>query len=164
MIAIENVTRDDLPLLAPIYVEAYNALKIGETWTDSTAMKLLTNFFDSQADLFFVAKSDGEIVGAIVAIVKPWCDGNRLTDGEFFVKPGMQGKGIGTLLIRHMFQKAYEKYQAISWDTFTHRIHEYPLNWYKKIGFEEIKEWVMITGDVKKVLSVIGNAKNDRKE
>jgi len=61
-------------------------------------------------------------------------------------------KGIGKKLIRHLFQEAQEKYKAISWDTFTHVVHEHPLKWYKKMGFEVIKEWAMITGNIKEVL------------
>jgi GNAT superfamily N-acetyltransferase len=85
--------------------------------------------------------------------------GWNLTDGELFVSPNHQGKGIGTKLIEHMFSVAQEKHKAISWDTFTHRVYEHPLKWYKSLGFEEISHWVMITGDIKKILENIDNKK-----
>jgi|WetSurMetagenome_2_1015567.scaffolds.fasta_scaffold472558_2 GNAT superfamily N-acetyltransferase len=145
----------DLPPLAEIYKKSYNTLHIGENWSNDSALKLLEHLRHEQADLFFVAEEDGTIVGGSVALLKPWWNGNHLADGEIFIDPTFQGKGIGTQLIKHMFTEALRKYGVVSWDTFTHRVHEYPLKWYKKLGFEEIRDWVMITGDIKKVLKNI---------
>lgn len=155
MIQIRPVSPADLPKLAVIYKNAYNSIKIGEKWDDESAAKLLHHFYTQQSDLFFVAELDGKIVGGIVSLVKPWWDGVHLTDGELFVDPNIQGKGIGTQLVKSMFEAAVSKYNTISWDTFTHRVYEHPLKWYKKMGFSEIKEWVMITGNIKNVLANI---------
>lgn len=152
MTNIRPATTEDLETLAGIYTIAYNSLNIGENWNDEASLQEMEHFYKLQPDLFFTAEEDGKIVGAIVSILKPWWDGFHLTDGEFFIDPSFQGKGIGTELIKHMFTFAQEKYRAVSWDTFTHRIHPFPLNWYKKLGFEEIKQWVMITGNIEKVL------------
>jgi|SRR3989344_5090024 len=157
MIDIRPTIQEDLPRLAEIYVDAYNTLKIGENWDNDSAFKLLKHFHNDQPDLFFTAEENGKLLGGIVSTVKPWWNGNNLTDGELFVDPASQGKGVGTKLIQQMFTVALEKYQAKSWDTFTHRVHEFPLNWYKKLGFEEIQQWVMITGDIKKVLNNISS-------
>lgn len=155
MVKIRSVSKQDLPQLSKIYTEAYNIIKIGEHWNEPTALKLLNHLYKEQPDLFFVAEEDGILCGGIVSLVKPWWDGNHITDGELFVAPHQQGKGIGKRLIQHMFIAAQEQYQTISWDTFTHRVHEHPLTWYKSLGFEEITDWVMITGNIKKVLEKI---------
>lgn len=154
MLKIRLGKKQDLTRLAEIYSEAYNSLNIGEKWTKATALKLLEFVYQDQKDLFFVAV-DKEIIGAIVASVKPWWDGNHLFEGEFFVLPKYQKHGVGTELLKHLFVSARKKYKVVSWDTFTHRIHENPLSWYKKRGFEEIKQWVMITGNVDDVLEKI---------
>lgn len=152
MLNIRLATELDLISLGIIYSKAYNALNIGEKWTDDTAYKFLKHFYNDQPDLFFAAEINRKIVGGIVSLVKPWWDGNHLTDGEIFVSPDYQNKGVGAELIKRMFTEGLRKYQAISWDTFTHRVHEHPLKWYKKMGFTEIDQWVMITGDIKEVL------------
>ena len=149
---IRLVKEDDFPILAGIYTVAYNSLNIGENWDDLASERLLRHLYSEQKDLFFVAEDAGEVVGAITAPIKPWWDGNHLVDGELFVHPDHQKKGIGKKLIERLFTEAQEKHQAVSWDTFTHRVYAHPLKWDKSIGFSEIKEWVMITSNIKEVL------------
>lgn len=153
MISIDLISKHDLSELAPIYRESYNSLNIGEKWNDLSSEDLLTHLYNAQSDLFFIARDDAKIIGAIVALIKPWWDGNHMTDGELFVDPKYQGKGVGKLLIKRLFEAGKSKYGALVWDTFTHQIYEHPLSWYKKMGFEEIKEWVMISGNVDVVLA-----------
>lgn len=148
-------TEGDLKELSEIYTVAYNSINIGETWTPESAYKLIEYLFNDQPDLFFVAEVDSKIVGAIVATVRPWMDGNHLIEGELFIHPDYQKKGIGVKLIKQLFTNAKEKYGVVAWDTYTHIIHENPLAWYKQLGFEEIKQWTMITGNVDHVLSTI---------
>ena len=155
---IRLVKKEDLLPLAEIYKLAYNAINIGENWDSKSALKLIRHLFDQQKDLFFVAQEKEKIIGGAVALLKPWWDGNHLADGEIFIDSAFQGKRIGTQLLKRMFTEALKKYHAVSWETFTHRVYEYPLKWYKKLGFEEIKSWVMITGNVEKVLKNIGNS------
>ncbi|MBP9816138.1 GNAT family N-acetyltransferase [Candidatus Woesebacteria bacterium] len=149
---IRPARKEDIDKLADIFVAAYNPLNIGEEWTKETAIVMLAHLFEIQPDLTFVAIIDNEIVGGTNAIVKPWWDGNHITDGEIFVESGHQGQKIGKKLLKRLFQEAKNKYSAVSWDTFTHVVHEHPLTWYKSMGFEEIPHWTMITGDIDKVL------------
>ncbi|MBI4058369.1 GNAT family N-acetyltransferase [Candidatus Gottesmanbacteria bacterium] len=151
-VTIRAVKESDFPSLSEIYCKSYNPLNIGERWTSEKAMDLLKWLYDKQPDLFFVACDGEKVIGAISALTKPWWDGVHLADGELFVDPLYQGKSVGKHLIRRLFTEAQKKYQAVSWDTITHIVHEHPLKWYKKIGFEVIGHWCLITGDIKKVL------------
>jgi GNAT superfamily N-acetyltransferase len=100
-------------------------------------------------------RGGAKVVGGIVATVRPWWDGNHLIEGEIFVHPKHQKKGIGVKLIEHLFTRAKEKYNVVSWDTHTHKVYKDPLAWYRSLGFEEIKKWTMITGNIAKVLKII---------
>jgi len=153
VINIRPVNDADFQELSKIYALAYNSLSIGENWNEPTALMLLKHLYSEQEDLFFVAEENGKVVGAITAPIKPWWDGNHLTDGELFVHPDNQRHGIGKLLIKKLFSEAKEKYKAVSWDTFTHRVYEHPLKWYKSLGFEETSQWVMISGNIDEVLN-----------
>lgn len=155
MINFRLAKKEDLQLLSEIYTISYNSLNIGEKWTQSSAYKLIKYLFEDQPDLFFVAIENEKVVGGIVATVRPWWDGNHLIEGEIFIHPDFQKKGIGVKLIKQLFTTAKEKHSVVSWDTFTHRVYKNPLAWYKELGFEEIKHWVMITGNIDKVLKKI---------
>ena len=151
-------SKEDLESLSEVYALTYNSLNIGEKWDKNSAYKLITYLFEDQPDLFYVAEIGKRVVGGIVATVRPWWDGNHLIEGEFFIHPEYQNKGVGLKLIKQLFKSAKEKYNAVSWDTFTHTFYENPLAWYKKLGFEEIKNWTMITGNIEKVLKTIKNS------
>jgi len=150
-VEIRPMAKEDLAPLAEIYTEVYRVFDVGEKWDKETAEKMLGYCFEHQPDLAFVAEYQRKPVGAFMAGVKPWWDGNHLIDGEIFIDPEYQQKGIGTKLLKTMFQTAKDKYQATVWDTYTFR-GKYPLEWYKKLGFEEIDEWIMISGDIDDVL------------
>lgn len=150
-VEIRPMVKEDLAPLSEIYTEVYRVFDVGEKWDKETAEKMLGYCFEHQPDLAFIAESQGKPVGAFMAGIKPWWDGNHLTEGEIFVHPDYQRKGIGPKLLKTMFQTAKEKYQVVVWDTYTFR-DKYPLEWYKKLGFEEISEWTMISGDIEKVL------------
>lgn len=147
---------EDLDHLAEIYVETYTDFDVGERWDKKSAWKMLGYWLKHYPDLALTAEYNGKIVGAFLVGVKPWCDGNHLIDGEIFVHPRYQKKGIGTKLTKVMFEKARKKYGVVAWDAYTFKKFRHPLNWYKKMGFREIKDWVMITGEVEKVLEKLG--------
>ena len=97
MYKIRKAKKGDLKKLAPIYVDAYTSIDIGEDWTEETAYQLLKHLYETQPDLTFVLEVDGELAGAINAIVKPWWSGNQVTDGELFISPKHQRKGLGKI-------------------------------------------------------------------
>lgn len=150
---IELTSFDQLPELASIYVRSleFNA---DEHWTDKSALRLLSDWHRRQPELFFTASADAQIMGGFVVGVRPWWDGNHLVDGELFVDPRYQKRGVAGALLRHTLQVAQAKYSPLlTWDTYTFRNDDFPLTWYKRIGFAEIEEWVMIRAQVTNVLT-----------
>jgi len=153
---IRRIERKDLQSLAEVYDRVYSpdTFDVGERWTKETAYEMLGYWLKRNSDLAFLAEEEGRIVGGFLADVNPWWDGNHLVDGEIFVHPDHQGKGIGTKLLKFMFEYAVRKYNAVRWDTYTVK-GKYPLKWYKSLGFEEIKEWSMISADPREVLKLL---------
>lgn len=151
-INIRRIEKRDLNELAEIYAETYHDFDVGEKWDVKSAHALLEYWLKRQADLCFLVEYNKRIVGAFVAGVKPWWDGNHLIDGEIFIHPDYQNKGIGKKLSEHMYKTALNKYHVVRFDTYTFKMKPFPLSWYKSQGFEEIKEWAMISADLKDVL------------
>lgn len=143
---------EDLDQLAAVYVRALES-EPDEKWTENAAYALLADWYKRQPDLAFAAECDDKLVGAFVVGIRPWWDGNHLVDGELFVDLDYQNKGIATSLIDHVILTAVEKYAPLVWDTYTFRGQQFPLEWYKRLGFREIEEWVMIRADVAQLLT-----------
>lgn len=141
--------KKDISTLAKIYVLAFRG--VGEKWTRKSASVLLKYWLRKQPDLSLVAEYNGKLAGAFVAGVKPWWNGNHLFDGEIFVHPKYQKIGIGTELMKVMFKKAIKKYNIGKWYTFTFK-NDFPLKWYKSLGFRETDRWIIIAGDARKTL------------
>ena len=152
---IRSMKKSDLNVLSKIYVEVYRVFDVGEKWTQKSAYNLLNFWFNRQPDLCFVAEYKNKIVGAFVTYIKPWSDGNHLIAEEIFVDPLYQKHGIGTELTKKIFQKAIIDYNAKIVEGITFSKFKHPLSWYKSLGFKEVKEWVVISGDIKKALKIL---------
>jgi GNAT superfamily N-acetyltransferase len=160
------MTANDLSALSSIYVRALE--NSAERWNEQSALALLSDWLRRQPDLAFVAevevveklqaKDSGEtaLAGGFVLGVRPWWDGNHLVDGELFVDPTFARRGIATLLLRHALGIAEAKYSPVVWDTYTFVEQGFPLNWYERLGFQTIDEWVMIRADVKQLIAKLG--------
>ena len=148
---IRPIKEKDLGKLSEIFTATYSAFDVGERWTPESTQVMLRYCLKKAPDLCFIAEEKKEPLGAFFVGIKPWWDGNHLIDGEIFVHPDHQRKGIGPELLKHVFEYAIKHYNVVRWDTYTFR-GKYPLKWYKSLGFEEINEWTMISADPRKVL------------
>lgn len=157
MLKIRLIEEDDLDTLSEVYTFVYKVFNSGEKWTKESAKEMLNHWLIKQPDLAFLAEYDGQIVGGFLSSIKPWWDGVHLFDGELFVHPDFQNKKIGKALLKRMLEEAIQKYNAKMFDAFTFNGYEFPLNWYKRIGFSEIKEWTMFSGDIKDVINNLNN-------
>jgi GNAT superfamily N-acetyltransferase len=154
---IRLVKTADFMALAQLYRTLYNSLnELGELWTKETAHRFISHFYDRQGDLFFLAEHKGKIVGAIVAGLQPWWDGNHLVEGELIVEQAYQRTNVHRQLLKELLTKARQKYDVVAWDTFTPATPAHPLSSYKEIGFNDVPQWAAISGDVHTVLERLG--------
>jgi len=152
-IKIRQMKKSDLQRLSEVYTVVYKKFDIGEKWTKETSERLLSYWLEKQPDLAFVAEYDGQVIGAFVAGIKPWWDGNHISDGELFVHPNFQKLGVATKLSIALYEKALKKYEAVNFDAYTFKKTKFPLSWYLSQGFIQSKEWTMISGNVNSILS-----------
>lgn len=154
---IRCVKRDDFTDLAIIYKSLYDNIDLGESWSIENAYRLCDYWYEKQRDLFFVAEEQGKAVGAIMAGVKPWFDGNRLVDIELFVSEAFQHRHIAKELFKKLLFEAQEKYNCsvIEFHTYGDK-KAFPQNWYRRIGCEQDERLIIMNGDIPNVLNYIG--------
>lgn len=145
--------QNDIEILAQEYANYYNNSVLEEKWTTETATSMFKYFYDKTPDLFFVAYDNEKPVGAIMTLLKPWWDGMHLEDGEVFVLPEYRRGGVAKQLFKTLFQYAIEKYDATILEAHTYEDENgFPYCWYKKLGFETIDDWKIISGDIKQIV------------
>jgi GNAT superfamily N-acetyltransferase len=142
----------DLSALAQLYTRVYAHANVGENWTKEKAYLLLDDFLKKQPDLAFLAESNGKIVGGFFKTVKPWWDGNHLDNGELFVHPDFQRKGVGTKLCQTLLKKAVEKYNVSVLEIITFKKKPFPLEWYLSKGYKKSDNLIFLEGIAEDVL------------
>lgn len=157
MITVRNLkTEEDLATIAGHYANYYANSVLGEKWTTEKATDLFKYFYKQNPDLFFVAYDNDKPVGVIMSVLKPWWDGNHLEDGEVFVLPAYQHKGIAKSLFKALFKHAIEKYNATTLEAHTYEDENgFPYSWYKRLGCDTINDWKIINGNIKEIIKKI---------
>ena len=156
-VRVRAVREGDLDELAQLYRNFYNALDdLGELWTKESAHRFVAHFYRRQPDLFYLAELGDRIVGATVAAVQPWWDGNHLVEGEIFIDSLYEDTDLSRQLLRELLVRARDKYHTVTWDTIMPTSDKHPLGSYKRIGFDELPLRAAITGDVHTVLEKLG--------
>ncbi|MFA6495387.1 MAG: GNAT family N-acetyltransferase [Candidatus Paceibacterota bacterium] len=152
MLKIRAVKKSDIPALARIYKNAYDASGTGESWSIKRAQELLVFYYQTKTFIGLTAIYDEKICGAFFSYVKPWWNGKYLAEGELFIHPKFQGEKIGTALYLAMMKRALKE------KCFFHALLAYKRAslWYKKIGLKETRLKHM-SGDVRKIITAIKN-------
>lgn len=89
----------DLPALAKIYMDTFNAEPWFEKWTEKTAQKRLSSVLSHSSSFGLVSEDDGKIVGMILGEEEQYFDGVVFNVKEFCVRNELRGKGIGKVLL-----------------------------------------------------------------
>lgn len=89
----------DLPALAKIYMDTFNAEPWFEKWTEKTAQKRISSVLSHSGALGLVSEDDGKIVGMILGEEEQYFDGVVFNVKEFCVRNELRGKGIGKALL-----------------------------------------------------------------
>jgi GNAT superfamily N-acetyltransferase len=157
MITVSNLKKEqDIDTIAEFYADYYSNSVLQEKWTKESAAKLFRYFYNQNKELFFIAYDNDKPVGIITSVLKPWWDGNHLEDGEIFVVPEYRQKGVAKLLLKALFECAVDKYKATTLEAHTYEDENgFPYCWYKRLGFETIDDWKIISGNIKEIMKKI---------
>ncbi len=113
----------------------------GEPWNDhwasrQEAKQYLESHYAFNSFLGYVAVYEGRIAGAAFGFIKPWQRGFEYYINEFFVDTAVQGKGVGTLLLKQI--AADIKGKAMNAIVLTTQRAFPAYGFYLKNGFTEI--------------------------
>jgi len=130
---------------AKLYVRASNGEPWNDQWTEETAFNRLLDFFNSPGYLGLYAEEGSGILGALVGNAEQFYSGSYFYLKEMFVLPEHQRKGIGTGLLNEL-KRILDERGIRSIQLFTSK-KLFPFSFYKKHGFEIVKNMVMMNND-----------------
>ena len=137
---ITKTKKRELPAISKIYKAEFSKPPYNEKWTPGkikSKMKFFYKFYE-----MYTIKYDKEIIGFVVINPNFMCPGDVAFGEEIAIKSDYQNKGIGTKVIKTMFEiyrkRGFKKFIGIA------ASNSKPLKLYKKIGLIPSKSDVLV--------------------
>ena len=138
---IRKLAQSDITVCAEILCSVYNNDMWQCRWEKDTAIEYLTDFYERKKFVGYVLEEEGIILGGIFAHEKVWWNNSEVFIEEMFVKPELQRKGYGSLLLQKV--EEYVKEKGLAGLTLSTNKYAPASLFYKKNGFEE-NEYVIL--------------------
>lgn len=147
---IRQAQISDLAELSKVYVDCFGSA--AEPWTEQTAFRLLSNFLEgSGREICSVAVIGGKPIGGFFAKFRPWWDGLRVTEVEFFVSPKYQNGLVGMALAATALEKS-KSFGAATIEGLVFSDAAPLLSMYARGGVEQDKSLTVVAGKIDDVL------------
>ena len=145
-ITIRKMEQADIPACADILCSVYNNEMWQCRWSTEVATEYLTDFFNRNKFVGYVLDNGEEIVGGIFAHEKVWWNNSEVFVEEMFVKPELQRKGYGSMLLGAV--EEYISKKGLAGITLsTNKYAPAPL-FYKKNGFVDCEHVIFMAKEV----------------
>lgn len=132
-IKIREMKAEDIPACADILCSVYNNELWQCRWSKETAVEYLTDFYNMQKFVGYVVEDSGVILGGLFAHEKVWWNNSEVFVEEMFIKPELQRKGYGSMLLKQV--ENYVKEKGLAGITLSTNRYAPAPQFYKKNGF-----------------------------
>lgn len=130
---IRALRGEDLASCAEILCSVYNNEMWQCRWSREKAIEYLIDFYNMNKFVGYVLEEDGIINAALLGHEKVWWNNSEVFVEEMFVRPELQRRGYGTLLLQRLEEYINEKGLA-GITLSTNKYAPAPL-FYRKNGF-----------------------------
>ena len=142
-ISLSEMTPQNIPSYAEIFIETFNSEPWSDTWTEETATKRISGLMSSSTYFGLHLKENEKIVGFILGQKEQFFDGVHFQIQEFCVIPTEQRKGYGTALLKEL-KEFLKKSGVVSTYLITSK-GERTEGYYQKQGFNT-SEYMIVMG------------------
>lgn len=143
---LRELTMDDIPKVANVYVNAYAEGEWNEEWVCEDAAQRVYEIISSPHCKGGICVLNEEVIGCILFEILTWHTGKQLEIKEIFVIPSFQRKGIGKKLLEYaeIIGKGVGVSELFLWTNKSETL----INFYSKLGYQDdcnttqfIKKW-----------------------
>ncbi len=140
------MTEEDIGKVIPMYLEQYNVYSDG-CWTEETAYRRIHQIWSIEDSCCFLAEKERTPLGFVMGYFKQFDDLKLYHLEEIVISHDLQGKGLGTELMRELERRAREQGAAvITLDAVKDEMHEH---FYGKLGYGDAENFVPKTKRLK---------------
>lgn len=135
MVTVRQLREEDIRACADILCSVYNNDLWQCRWEQDAATEYLMDLYGAPKFLGYVIEEDGAIHGGLFAREKVWWNNSEVYVEELFVRPEHQGKGYGSLLLRHT--EEYVRKRGLAGITLSTNRYAPATDFYRKNGFTD---------------------------
>jgi aminoglycoside 6'-N-acetyltransferase I len=98
---VSEVGVEDIESIEALFVEVFTGEPWNDDWSDRAQLRAyMRDIMGCLNSLSFALRDGSRLVGAALGSIVHWYAGTEYYVREFFVHPGRQGSGLGTLLLK----------------------------------------------------------------
>lgn len=143
---IRKMNQSDIISCADIMCNVYNNEMWRCCWSKERASEYLEDFYNMEKFVGYVLDNGNEIIGGIFAHEKVWWNNSEVFVEEMFVKPEMQRKGYGTLLLKQIEKYINEK--GLAGITLSTNKYAPVPAFYRKNGFTDCEHVIFMAKEI----------------
>jgi len=141
---IRPLVVSDLPGVAGLYLETFNAPPWNDGWSESAALERLRRYHDMADSVGVVAIEGAKVVGFALGMAERWVGGEHFHLKEMCTSPDRQRTGIGSLVLEELMRILRDRgVEAIYLET---RPQSGAAEFYAKNGFRVLNLQSMTRG------------------
>lgn len=140
---IRKIKEEDILKCSQILERAYSQAPYNENFRENTSeLYILSKYNNCKDNSFVLLSEEKEIIAFVFLSISYWSNGKQAILEEIVVDPGFQNKGIGTMLLNHIFNyaKTLNVKSIMFWAKNDNRL----LNFYKKHGCVNADDFVVM--------------------
>lgn len=130
---IREMNKNDIPACADILCAVYNNELWMCRWEKEVAIEYLNDFFENHKFVGYVAEEEDRLIAGLFAHEKVWWNNSEVFVEEMFVLPELQGKGIGSALLKQV--EGYIAEHGLAGMTLSTNKYAPAPKFYEKNGF-----------------------------
>lgn len=99
-IQVQRMQQTDIAAVAAVFMATFNAAPWHDEWCAAKAQRYLGEFLANPQGMGWLLLQDGQLAGALIGHRRSWWSGTELFVDEFFIVPGLHGRGLGGMLLQ----------------------------------------------------------------